>query len=905
MIRYWTLGVFLIGLISVVPLSAEGQSYGVIGLVTDSTAGTPLVSATVILLMQADSSLVHFTTTRKDGVFSFPKVAPEHYILQVTYVGMQTAYQPFLIDDQNVDLGNVQLSPSNQDLEEFVVTANRLPFVVRGDTIEYHAMAFVVRPMDMVEDLLRRLPGIEVDPSGTVYAHGRTVENVLVEDKEFFGNDPTIATRNLPAESVDRVQVYDKASDRAELTGIPDGRDERTINLELTEEAKKGAFGQIVGGLGGESSQQERYFTQANVFRFTPRLQFALFGGAENVNQPSFSGSMTSAINPVTLTKLIPGGVDGLRRSAVGGVNTTVTLGAKSDINVSYFLVDGHNKVIENSERQQSLGNSESALSSISEDLSDGMLSHDLVLNADFNFEEGHRMVVNGNFLNSRLISELQGIEHIFSVDDLTQKMAQTFVHDRIGTMSGYGSAVWSKRISESGRSLVVETTVSAEEENELRDLFTETDILGSGELRTPEESHQLRDLDSYTLRNFQRLELIQPLRSGRTISVYLERSNSIRTKDHTRSNRLGEQWEGDLDHNSTFKQNNSYLRPGVNFSLIGSNQIWSVTGNLKLQHSWQKGHVSYEKEQPIRNSFTHLLPYLWGRWDMDDNSELNLFYRTETREPSVRQIQPFEDRKDPLRIFTGNPTLTPEYWHHVFADYKIYQSYSGLSFNSDAGVTYTHNSIVRAWTVEEGGLQNITYINSSPTWAADAQMSLGKTIRTLGLGWNTSLRADLVSGSEFVSGVANERQLLRMRARLGLNYFVGRAIEAEIRTAITWNDVQYSHYDALNRRYVNVRFDSNLNWRVNAHWNIKSSLEYRTFDRTVFAGQPNIVDLNASVSRLIFSDRGQVELSLHDVLNQNQIVRFVNSAAYLETSQINTLGRYLMLKVTYKPKTL
>lgn len=309
----------MIGLISVVPLSAEGQSYGIIGLVTDSTAGTPLVSATVILLMQADSSLIHFTTTRKDGVFSFPRVAPEHYILQVTYVGMQTAYQPFLIDDQNVDLGNVQLSPSNQDLEEFVVTANRLPFVVRGDTIEYHAMAFVVRPMDMVEDLLRRLPGIEVDPSGTVYAHGRTVENVLVENKEFFGNDPTIATRNLPAESVDRVQVYDKASDRAELTGIPDGRDERTINLELTEEAKKGAFGQIVGGLGGESSQQERYFTQANVFRFTPRLQFALFGGAENVNQPSFSGSMTSAINPVTLTKLIPGGVDGLRRSAVGG----------------------------------------------------------------------------------------------------------------------------------------------------------------------------------------------------------------------------------------------------------------------------------------------------------------------------------------------------------------------------------------------------------------------------------------------------------------------------------------------------------------------------------------------------------------------------------------------------------
>ncbi len=905
MFRYWVLGVFIIGLVFFVPRSAKGQSPSVTGLVTDSTTGMPLTSATVILLTQTDSSLVHFTTTQREGVFSFPKVTPGRYILQVTYVGMQTADLPLVIDDQNTDLGKVQLSPIRQELEEFVVTANRLPFVVRGDTIEYHAMAFTIRPMDMVEDLLRRLPGIDVDPSGTIYAQGRTVENVLVEDREFFSNDPTIATRNLPAESVDRVQVYDKASDRAELTGIPDGQEERTINLELTEEAQKGAFGQITGGLGGENSEQERYFSQASMFRFTPRLQFALFGGAENVNQPGFSGSPVSTANPAALAKLVSSREDGLRRSAAGGVNTTVILGKKSDVNVSYFLVDSHRKIAEDSERRQPLGSEEPALSSISEDHSDGILSHDLALNADLNFGEGHSMVVRGSLLDSRLTSELQGVEHISDVDNVSQKMAQTFVRNRTETISGLGTAVWSKRISDRGHSIILETTISAQNENGLRELLAETDIFGDGNLHTSEESHQLRDMDIHTLRNSQTLELIQPLRSGRTMSVYLERSNSMQTSDLARSERQGGQWKEDVDETSVFEQNHTYLRPGVSFSARGSNQTWSVSGDLELQHSWQKGIVSNEHENPIRSVFTHLLPNLRWRWKMDDDRELILYYHTRTREPSVRQIQPFEDRKDPLRIFTGNPGLTPEYWHNMIANYRIYQGNSGLSFHSGTGVTYRYNSIVRAWTVEEDGLQSITYINSSPAWTASADISLGKTIRSLDLDWNAGLRANVDSGSELVNGSANERRLRRVRARFRLKYFIGRAMEAEIKTNVTWNDVQYSRNDILNRRYVNARMNSTLNYSVNAHWRLESSLEYRTFDRTVFAGQPDIVDLNVSVSRLIFSNRGQIELALHDVLNQNRIVQFSNSAVYLETSRIDTLGRYLMLKVVYKPGTL
>ena len=267
---------------------AYAQHFSVSGSVTDST-GTALTQATVIVLAYADSAFIQFGITDVNGDFSIGRISVGEYLVRVSSVGYQTILRKITVVSADVSVGQIILGDRVQALEEFVVEADRLPYVVRGDTIEYNPLAFIVRPQDMVEDLLRRLPGIDVDRYGTIFAQGKVVEHVLVEGREFFGSDHTIATRNLPADAIEKVQVYDKASDRSELTGIPDGQEEMTVDLKLTEEAKRGAFGRTTGGLGGESWDQGRYFGRLSAFQFAPKTQLALIGNAENVNQPGFS----------------------------------------------------------------------------------------------------------------------------------------------------------------------------------------------------------------------------------------------------------------------------------------------------------------------------------------------------------------------------------------------------------------------------------------------------------------------------------------------------------------------------------------------------------------------------------------------------------------------------------------
>ena len=288
-IRRLVFSVGILALALLLPNGAQAQTprYDVSGTITDST-GTTLPSATIVALTRADSVLNKFTTSRRDGTFTIRRLDVGEYILQVTYVGYQTLYHNFDVVDAEIDLGRLTMLTQAVALDEFVVSAERVPMQVGRDTITYNAKAFGTRPNEVAEDLLRRLPGIEVGRDGSIRAHGEDVQNVLVDGKEFFGSNPTIATKNLPAESIETVKVYDKESDRAELTGVPDGNEERTIDLGLTEDAKTGYFGNITGGVGGESFRQGRYDTKGNLFRFSPNTQMSLLSSANNVNQQGF-----------------------------------------------------------------------------------------------------------------------------------------------------------------------------------------------------------------------------------------------------------------------------------------------------------------------------------------------------------------------------------------------------------------------------------------------------------------------------------------------------------------------------------------------------------------------------------------------------------------------------------------
>ncbi|MEO6039037.1 MAG: TonB-dependent receptor, partial [Saprospiraceae bacterium] len=346
------------------------------GGVADSS-GIALPTATVMLLQARDSVLAAFGTTDPDGRFSLQNVAPGDYLLQINYLGYQNHSQQLVVPENKnrVNAGRILLQPASLVLPGVEIKAEQAPLVMRKDTLEYNAGVFKTQPGAVVEDLLKKLPGIQVQSDGTIKAQGETVQNVLVDGKEFFGQDPKVATKNLPADAVDKVQVYDKKSEQAEFTGIDDGREQKTINLQLKADKKQGYFGNASAGYG----TQNRFEGKFNLNRFGGKTQFSALGMGNNTNQQGFSfddylnfmgglsnlmsgsggagGRVRITVDPEAAGIPMGFGLEnGFTDTWAGGLNINTELNAKTKLNASYFYSRLQNDMERSTSRTNLLG---------------------------------------------------------------------------------------------------------------------------------------------------------------------------------------------------------------------------------------------------------------------------------------------------------------------------------------------------------------------------------------------------------------------------------------------------------------------------------------------------------------------------------------------------------------------
>ncbi len=271
-------------LLAFTALLATAQTYPLTGEVV-TPEGTPLPYATVVLLNPADSVMQAFGITNREGHFDIKNIRKGDYLLQVAFLGYKTFYKQVTIPLPGNTTGRIPLETRPVEVDEVRVTGEYVPLAFRGDTTEYNAAAFRVKPGAPAEELLKKLPGVEVDRAGNIKAMGEDVKKVMVDGKEFFGNDPKVATKNVPADALEKVQIYDRKSEETMFTGIYDGAREKTINLELKEDKKNGVFGSVTAG-GGSG---DHWLGNGRAYRFTSKTQAAVLGMANNVNQYGFS----------------------------------------------------------------------------------------------------------------------------------------------------------------------------------------------------------------------------------------------------------------------------------------------------------------------------------------------------------------------------------------------------------------------------------------------------------------------------------------------------------------------------------------------------------------------------------------------------------------------------------------
>lgn len=334
-IEYWIISFFLL-----IPFSAFSKDAEVKGTLFDAALKIPVEMATVRLSHLPDSTFISGTASDKDGLFKFSGLVPGKYFIHITYLGYQSVYKNIEIKalSDRVDLGRLVLYSADTQLKEAVVVGKQPGVMVNNDTLEYSPTAFRTTKNAVIEDLLKKLPGVEIDEEGKILVNGQEITQVMVDGKEFFGNDPKVATKNLPVDMIERLQVVEKKSDMEELTGIDDGNRQYIINLKVKRDKKRGVFGTALAGGG----TQEKYEANALINKFSKETQLTVLGGSNNTNNMGFSDMLKGIPSQVAAQASQAARTGrGIMRTHMGGVNYADRyLDGKMKLNGNIFVAN-------------------------------------------------------------------------------------------------------------------------------------------------------------------------------------------------------------------------------------------------------------------------------------------------------------------------------------------------------------------------------------------------------------------------------------------------------------------------------------------------------------------------------------------------------------------------------------
>lgn len=896
----------------IMPGTLLGQSrHDVTGVVTDSS-DVGLQGATVVLLTPGDSTLVKFGVSGRDGQFSMKRVDAGLYVLQVTFVGFETLSRTIEMASENLDVGRLPLSERVSELAELVVSSEHIPIMVRSDTLDYNAAAFSTRPNAMVEDLLRQLPGVEVETDGSIKAQGEDVQKVLVDGKEFFGNDPKIATRNLPASAVDRVQVYDDKSDKAEFTGVDDGVREKTINLALKEDSRKGYFGNVSGGIG----DTERYDSRVSVNRFSSNTQFSVLGNVNNVNQQGFSvgdyisfmgglgsmggGGRTLALGgggPSIGTSLS----DGFSETLSGGLNFNRDFSEKTDIRSSYFINSLENTQNRSLSQEQLLGPDRSSLVGESGNQLSDNWSHQANLNILHEFQDGHdiRLRANGSSSNS-VLSNNRLRQTSNSLGELQNNNATLYDSDG-DRLSAQLGLTYRKRLTENGLSLVASSNLNVNDNTTGADLQSLTGFYESGNVVSEEEILQFQETlgDGSVLRN--ELSLSQSFGEGNLLEV----TGEHRRVDDTEERSFYDIVNGTRLLNAALstgsERSYSYTKGGASVRRAGEG--FTLGGGLDIQRSSLEGTLRGVTEG-IRQGYTHVLPKADARYEIRTGMSINARYNTSTREPSMRELQPFTDNSDPLNVYVGNPALTPEYTHRLSLGYHFFDQFTFMSMFAFINASYTQNNIARSRTVDDQFRQTITSVNTDGDWTFNGSFNFSSPIRPIGLKANISNTTMLSRGLEFLNGDENATRLMRNSIDTRLENMNKDVVDISSGIRFDINRTEYSLNPQLDQTYVNKTLYGRGTLYVGQAWQLATEMNYRMYSRKISGSETNVPIWQASISRFFMDERLELQLVGMDLLNRNLGINFTNSANFIQEERIESLGRYVMFKMVYKLST-
>ena len=878
--------------------------FSIAGIVKDKTDEMPLPKVSVRLLSAKDSTFVTGVSSKDNGSFALNVTKAGKYIAAFSYLGYKTTYQPVQLttSQRRQNIGSILLESNDILLSEAVVIGKAPEVVVKEDTVEFNADSYKTQPNSVVEDLLKKLPGVEVDSEGKITHAGKEITKILVDGKEFFSDDPKVATKNLPVDIVEKLQVVDRKSDLARLTGVDDGEEETVINLTIKEGMKHGWFGNISGGYGPDG----RYEAGAMINRFFGDNQVTILAGSNNTNNMGFTDMGGGRFRRF-------GGMNGINTSHNVGINFNV---GKEEIfrvggDVSYN--NSNRNVLQRTERQNLFADSTSYYSG-------------------YNKMNDHGQNIRGNFRMRWNIDSLNTIEFrprfavalsksdsydsaLTTAGDLARSKVNFSESNNYNKGTGYdlsGEIIYNHKFrSRPGRSFSIQAEYKFSDTQE--DGWTKA-LYEYYQLGTDSTLDQMDDNHTWSNSYGTRLTWTEPLgdvTKGRFLTFsYRFKANFNNADKYTYdilTSPLNTQ-PYDTVRNDELSNSfrNDYLmhRAQVGFKQVKPNYTYDVGVAVEPSSSQSIDLINSDRNIPKRTVF-NVAPYLRYRYKMGKQRSLRIDYRGSSSQPTMTQLQPVEDRSDPLRIVVGNPELKPSFQNRLNVRFNDYDQASQRAIMAMINAGFTTNSIISETTYDDlTGGQRTTYRNVNGVWNASGMLMYSTPFRNKHWQLNSFSRLSYNNSVGYNNGMRNDAGSFNAIENLGLSFrsdYFDAELRGNYRYLLATNSMQ-NQSDQSTHNYGGT-------FNVNGYlpWSITLGTDITYSGSSGYSAGYNTESWlwNAQASyQFLKGKNATIALKVYDILGQRNSIRRTITGNYIQDVEYNTLNTYGLITFTYRFNT-
>lgn len=874
------------------------QTISITGTVKGANDYSSLPGATVIAEKLTSPPATLGVITDLEGKFKLDKVEPGSYRIKFQFIGYQPLEKTITISDRSVSFGDIILEEETQTLEEVRITAQAMMGEQKGDTAVFNATAFKTVPDASAEDLVQKMPGIAM-VDGRLQAQGEDVQRILIDGKPFFGEDVQAALQSLPADVIASVQVFDKRSDQAELTGFDDGERIKTINIITKPNRRRGQFGKSTVGGGSD----KRYMAGANINLFDGDRRVTISGLSNNINILNYSASPNASAESRTQ--------DGIINNNALAVSFADTWAKVLEVSGSYLYNHRNDETRQDRFREYVLPSDSGQVYAENSFSNSKNAEHRLFMKVDYKINDNNRIIwrPSVSFRNNiRNTSFLGRTDSDFGPINQTENATSFDLLD----YDYFNNLSYNHQFARKGRAFTVNLRNGYHTNTDDRYRLAENIFYQAGDssellnqnIEWAREGYDWRVNASYT----------EPV--GAHGRIELEHTVGDRINDSDRrlynySEQLDDYTQLDEGLSNTFS--NSYITRETELGYQYKIEKLTAQAELEYQDARLKNDQVFPREYELNRRFNSVLPSARLQYKFTDHTNIELDYRTWTREPGIDQLQDVIDNSNPLQLRTGNVDLNQTYTNRIRTRIRSNNPETNRSFFLYAHTELTQNfigtstfiaeepTLVGQGITLESGSQLISPVNLAGYREFRSYLSYGQPLSLLKSNINVNGGINYTSRPGLINSELNRANSTNFRLGLSLSSNISEKIDFRISTWSRYNIVENTLRPALNNNFLTQTTRFNYNWIFGDGFTFRTDLRYQVNAGLSAGFDNNFMLWNMSAGKKVFKNRlGEVSVNVYDLLKQNNNIRRNISEIFIEDTQSNVLNRYVMLSFTY-----